>query len=522
LIIADLIRRSFSQYGAQVAVKHGERTQTYAQLCDRSVRLVNGLRALRVQPGDRVATLGPNSLTTLEVMTGLALGGYVRAALHGMNAADAHAYMLGNAGAKALITTVEMYRQFSATFADVPGLEHVIVQDAPDGVLDYESLLAGADSDDARVPVTGDSLLHLAYSSGSSGRPKASMHSHQSWMNVTTDHALMLPRLTSEDTYLAAAPLTHAASTIIYALLARGSRVLVMDHFDAALALELIERERCTVTVMVPTMLQLMVNDDAAGRRDLSSLRAVLYAGAPISPATARRSRDLLGDVLFQTYGQSECLPATCLTPEDHAEGASTNATLLRSAGRPCLNASVRILDDDGNDVSGSEIGEIAVRSHGRMLGIYGDAAATSARLTSDGYVRTRDSGYLDEHGYVYVVDRKDDMIISGGFNIWPAEIENALGQHAAVEDVVVVAVPHAKWGETPHAVVRLRPHTAASEQELIEFCRDRLGSMKKPTAIAFTLDPFPRSDLGKLQRREIRDQFWPSERVDARNIAGP
>jgi acyl-CoA synthetase (AMP-forming)/AMP-acid ligase II len=287
MIIAELIRRSCAQHAAHVAVKHREQTQSYAQLWDRSVRLVNGLRGLGLEPGDRVATLAPNSLTTLEAMTGLALGGYVRTALHGMNAADAHAYMLANAGAKALITTAELHRQFAATFERVPGLEHVIVQDAPDGALDYEALLAAAGPADPRVPVNGASLLHLAYSSGSSGRPKASIHSHQSWMHVTTDHALMLPRLTGEDSYLAAAPLTHAASTVIYALLARGARVVVMDHFDAGLALELIERERCTVTVMVPTMLQMIVNHPAANSFDLSSLRAVLYAGAPISPATA-------------------------------------------------------------------------------------------------------------------------------------------------------------------------------------------------------------------------------------------
>jgi acyl-CoA synthetase (AMP-forming)/AMP-acid ligase II len=521
VIIADLIRRSCAQHATGVAVQHGDETQTYAQLLERSLRLVSALRALGLRPGDRVGTLAPNSLTTLEAMTGLALGGYVRTALHAMNAADAHAYMLHNAGARALITTADLYEQFAATFAGVDGLEHVIVRDAPAGALDYETLLAAAGSDDAAVPVTGESLLHLAYSSGSSGRPKASMHSHASWMNVTNDHALMLPRLTAQDTYLAAAPLTHAASTLIYALIARGARVLVMDHFDPRLALELIERERCTVTVMVPTMLQMIVSHEDAGCFDLGSLRAVLYAGAPISPATARRARELFGDVLFQTYGQSECLPATCLTPEDHAEGASTNAALLRSAGRPCLNSSVRILDDDGFDVPGSEIGEIAVHTHGRMLGIYGDPEATAARITPDGFVRTRDSGYLDERGFLYVVDRKDDMIISGGFNIWPAEIENALAQHAAVEEAVVVAVAHPKWGETPHAVVRLREGSVATEHELIGFCRERLGSMKKPTAVAFTVQPFPRSALGKLQRREIRDAFWPSVHVDARNVAG-
>jgi acyl-CoA synthetase (AMP-forming)/AMP-acid ligase II len=181
----------------------------------------------------------------------------------------------------------------------------------------------------------------------------------------------------------------------------------------------------------------------------------------------------------------------------------------------------VRILDDDGHDVPAPEIGEIAVHTNGRMLGIYGDREATAARVTPDGFVRTRDSGYLDERGYLFVVDRKDDMIISGGFNIWPAEIENALAQHAAVEEAVVVAVAHPKWGETPHAVVRLRDGTVATEHELIAFCRDRLGSMKKPTAVAFTVQPFPRSSLGKLQRREIRDTFWPSVRVDARDVAG-
>jgi acyl-CoA synthetase (AMP-forming)/AMP-acid ligase II len=330
--------------------------------------------------------------------------------------------------------------------------------------------------------------------------------------------------LTARDTYLAAAPLTHAASTVIYALLARGSRVLVMDHFDPGLALELIERERCTVTVMVPTMLQMIVNHEAASSFDLSSLRAVLYAGAPISAATARRARELLGDVLFQTYGQSECLPATSLTPEDHAEGATSNAALLRSAGRPCLNSSVRILDDDDHDVAGCEIGEIAIHTHGRMLGIYGDPEATAARITPDGYVRTRDSGYLDERGYLFVVDRKDDMIISGGFNIWPAEIENALLKHPAVADAAVVGVPHPKWGETPHAVVVLRSGETVSEErlalELMELCRTEIGSMKKPTDIVFRTDALPRNELGKLPRRVLREAYWPQGDLE-RQVSG-
>ncbi|MDQ1710157.1 MAG: hypothetical protein QOG49_1542 [Frankiaceae bacterium] len=362
MIIADLVRRSCQIHSSNVAISDPTGSLTYAEVWERSVRLVNALRSLGVVPGDRVATLGANAVTTLEEMTGLAVGGYARTALHGMNSGETHAYMLEHVGARALIVQADHYRKFGEFFAAVPGLEHVIVHSASAGELDYEQLLKAASPDDAHVPVSGDDIIHLAFSSGSTGKPKAATHTHDTWMNVTRDHISMLPRLREDDVYLAAAPLTHAASVVLYGLLARGSRIQIMPSFDAAEALRLIEQERCSLTVMVPTMLQMLVTHPDVQTRDLSSLRAVLYAGAPISVATARAAHAALGDVLFQTYGQSECLPATILTPEDHAVGVRENAALLRSAGRACLNSSVRVLDAEGRDVGVGAVGEIVIR----------------------------------------------------------------------------------------------------------------------------------------------------------------
>ncbi len=512
MIIAELIRQSFRQHEAKIAIQHGSRFRTYGEVWDRAIRLGNALTDLGVVKGDRVATLGSNDLCTLEEMVGLALGGYVRTALHGMNSAEAHRQMIEASGARVLITHAEYYDRFAEVLQTIPGLEVCLVHDAvPGRGSDYEDALSAASALDQHVEIDGDDVIHLAYSSGSSGTPRASIHTHESWMHVTTDNVTLLPRLTSNDVYLAAAPLTHAASTVLYALIHRGSSIQVMDHFDPAAALELIEAKRCTMTVVVPTILQSLATHPDAATRDLTSLRCILYAGAPISVETARAAQEAFGNVLFQSYGQSECLPGTTLTPEDHALGASVDASLLRSAGRPCLNATIRLVDDDGHQVATGEIGEILIKTEGRMRGIYGDPAATAARISADGFVHTNDLGYFDKRGYLFVVDRKDDMIISGGFNIWPAEIENVLSQHPAVAEALVVGVPHPKWGETPHAIVVVRGGSDVTSDELIQLCRDQLGSMKKPTEIVLRSEPLPRSDLGKLQRRALRDQYWPT-----------
>jgi acyl-CoA synthetase (AMP-forming)/AMP-acid ligase II len=296
--------------------------------------------------------------------------------------------------------------------------------------------------------------------------------------------------------------------TVYFALMARGCSVVVMERFDPAAAAALIERERCTFTMLVPTMIQLFVNHPDVRSRDLSSLRVLLYAGSPITEQAIRDARALLGDVLYQTYGQSEGIPLTILTPADHARGIEGDRDILRSAGRPTPNSLVRIIDDEGNELGPGEVGEIAMYTPGQMRGLWNNPEASAERFTPDGFVKTRDIGYLDANGYLFLADRKEDMIISGGFNIWPAEIENALASHPAVLEVSVFGVPHPKWGETPVAVVVLRDGAAATDTELIDWCRQEIGSMKKPTRVEFRTQTLPKSAVGKVLRRSLRDAF--------------
>ena len=522
MIIADLVRRAFAQYGPNTVISDGTDALTYADLADRSHRLVNALLARGMRSGDRVATLGANDITSLELMTGLALGGYVRVALHAMNSGPVQRDMLESSGARVLVTDAAYYEKYANDIQAAKCLDAVIVRGGrTPGVLDYDDVLAAADPGDAHVPVSGDTLLHLAYSSGASGRPTASMHTHGSWMSVTLDNAAMLPRVSSDDVYLAAAPLTHAASTVLYLLLSRGAGIRTMAHFDAREALAIIERDRCTMTFMVPTMLQLLATHPDVGTFDLSSLRAIMYAGAPISVGTARAAQQAFGKVLFQSYGQSECLPATCLTPEDHELGVTTDESILRSAGRACVNASIRIVNEHGEALPAGEIGEILVSTAGRMRGIYGDERTTAERITADGFVHSNDIGYLDARGLLYVVDRKNDMIISGGFNIWPAEIENALLKHPDVLDAVAVGLPHPRWGETPHAVVVVGDKSAVTETDLVELCKARIGSMKKPASVILSHTPLPRNELGKLSRRVVRETYWPGLVSHDRQVTG-
>jgi acyl-CoA synthetase (AMP-forming)/AMP-acid ligase II len=245
-----------------------------------------------------------------------------------------------------------------------------------------------------------------------------------------------------------------------------------------------------------------MVAHPDASTRDLSSLRCVNYAASPISEATLARAVALFGDdVMYQMYAQSEAWPITMLLPHEHHERP-------RSVGRATPNNVLTVVDEDGEPVASGEIGEVAVRGPARMLEIWKEPKATAARTLSDGSLLTRDMGRLDPEGFLFLADRKDDMIISGGFNIWPAELENAIAGHPAVAEVCVVGVPHEKWGETPIAVVVPVDGARIDEAEIIAYCREKVGAVHKVTAVE-VVDELPKSGVGKVLRRVVREQHW-------------
>jgi acyl-CoA synthetase (AMP-forming)/AMP-acid ligase II len=312
--------------------------------------------------------------------------------------------------------------------------------------------------------------------------------------------------------------LTHAAVLWFWPILQVGGCIVVMPSFDAGRALRLIEEQRVTVTLVVPTMIQAMLADPSIAERDLASLRCLNYAASPISETTMRRAVDRFGPVLYQLYAQSEIITVTMLLPHQHVpHGSERDRRLMRSVGRPTPSTMLTIVDDDGNPVPTGEIGEVAAKARGCMLEIWKDPTASDARRLPDGSIRTRDMGYVDSEGFLYLADRKEDLIISGGYNIWPAELENAIEALDDVLEVCVVGVPHEKWGETPCAFVVRRPGSTLSTQDVISTTRETVGSVKKVTKVVF-VDELPKSGVGKVLRRSLRDRVWGEE---TRRISG-
>jgi acyl-CoA synthetase (AMP-forming)/AMP-acid ligase II len=488
-----LLRRSVRSYRDNVAVWCDGCEQTYGELFERACRLANLLARLGLNAGDRVAVLGPNGPETVEQVAGIALGGFVRSALYAHQTPEVNSYLLELVEARALIV--------HASLVDGLQAEHVITYgDGPDSA--YKRLLAEAPAVDPGTSQAPDDFHVIRFSAGTTGRPKGVAHTVSAWLSGGDEFRWVTPQIDERSGYLAAGPLTHAAVVFLWPMLQVGGRIVVMEAFEAGRALELIESQRPTLTLMVPTMIQALVGHPDAGSRDLSSLNALTYAAAPIGEKTMRRAIELFGaGVLHQWYAQSEAWPLTMLLPHQHLDRP-------RSVGRPTPNTALKIVDDDGAELPTGETGEIAVRTPGMMWGHWNDPEGTAARTLKDGSIRTRDMGYLDDEGFVFLVDRKEDMIISGGYNIWPAELELALVAHPAVAEACVVGVPHERWGETPRAVVVLDEGVTASEAELIDHCREKVGSVKKVTSVEFVPE-LPKSPLGKVLRRAVRDRYW-------------
>ncbi len=513
----NLLRTCASSYCFNTAVWYHGHEQTYEELFERACRFANALSDLGASKGDRVAVLGPNGAETVEQIAGLALGGYVRASLYTHQTAEANGYLVGLVDARVLLV-------HSALVADIRRHVDASVRivcwggGTPEGTLDYEQALAGASPSDPHIPLAPGDPHVIRFSAGTTGRPKGIMHTVERWFAAMDEYRWVTPQIDERDRYLAAGPLTHAAVIFLWPMLQVGAQVVVMDGFEPERALRLIEARSITFTLMVPTMIHALVEHPTIAERELSSLRCLNYAAAPITETTLVKALDAFGPVLYQMYGQSEAAPATMLLAHQHRpQGSERERSWLRSVGRATPNTRLTVVDDDGVALPVGATGEIAVHSPGRMSCLWGDEEGTAARLLADGSVLTRDMGHLDEDGFLYLADRKEDMIISGGYNIWPAELENAIAAHPAVREVCVVGVPHEKWGETPKAIVVLAPDHELDPTELISFTREQVGAIKKITSVEI-VEALPRSEVGKVVRRELRDPYWAGQ---ARRIAG-
>ena len=457
-------------------------------------RLARVLGELGVTRGDRVATHLGNSIEQVVAQLAILRAGASWVAINRRLAPAEAEFMLEHSGARVLL-----YGDDAPPAGSLPG--------CVDGAYDvsgadtaFERRLAASDAP-VEVTLTEQDVARLRYTSGTTGRPKAAVLTHASALTSLRNLLAELHDLAPDDVVAHVAPLTHASEALLAPAFWRGARTVLYPGFDPGELRAAIARERVTTVFLVPTMIAALVDDPASTPAAFASLRTVVYGASPIAPDVLDRALALFGPVLLQIYGMSECpFPITTLRKREHLDAARR-----RSCGLPTTMNEVRVLDSSGQPVAPGAVGQIAVRGP-QMMREYWDDPAATAESVVDSWLRSGDLGFLDEEGFLTVVDRNDDVIITGGFNVYPREVEAVLESHPAVAEAAVAAIPHARWGQGVAAWVVCKPASTVSEQELVELCRSRLAGYKKPVRVSF-VRTLPKSPTGKLLRRELRDQ---------------
>lgn len=507
-------RRSARFWPERPAVLYRDRVLTYRQLEQRSNRLANALRALGLKRGDRVAIVSPNRPEIVECECAFYKLGLVKVALNSRLAPEELNDAFANAEPVACIAGPQHWPMVDTAAHGLPAATQRIALDsargAPQGWTDYEALLAGgADSIELEDMQPGD-LAVLHFTSGSTGKLKAAMQTVGN--RFASLRKVIMGRMTAApgDVLMLLGPITHASGMFIQPMLYQGAAILLMDRFQPAEVLQTIERQRVTMTFMVPAMIHALLAEPTLRQHDLSSLRLLSYGAAPMSPARIREAWDAIGPVLAQGYGAAETTGGVIsLGIEDHAKAMSgERPEMLAACGRPNCESDVQVLDDDGKPVQGDAIGEICVRGPDVFAGYWRAPEVTREALGEDGWLRTGDLARVDAEGYIFIVDRKKEMLVSGGFNVYPREVESVLAQHPAVYEVCVIGVPDDHWGEAVKAVVVLREGAAADADELMRFCEGRLAGFKRPRSVDF-VPALPKNSNGKLSRKEVREPYW-------------
>ncbi|GAA4395362.1 long-chain-fatty-acid--CoA ligase [Tsukamurella soli] len=504
MYLTQPLHRALQQYPDRAATIDGARQRTFREHVERVARLAGGLRSLGVQPGDRVAMMGRNSDSYLEYLMAVPWADAVLVPVNTRWSEIEVVDSLIDSEVEILLVDDAYVETGVAIQARCPGLRHVIhvgSGDHPEQWIDYETLLAdSAPVEDARR--SGDALAALFYTGGTTGRAKGVMLSHANLVTSALGCAATGFWTTPNGRFLHSAPMFHLADLCLWAAHSlAGNTHVIVPGFDARRVLDTVEEHRVTDLFLVPTMIQMLIDHPSFGDHDLSSLKRFNYGASPISPEVLDRTLRLFPDVeLGQAYGMTELSPvATLLDPETHRSGTSRRF----SAGRAAPHSEVRVVDVDGVDMPLGEVGEIVSRGGHVMLGYWKQPEATAAVLR-DGWMHTGDAGYLDDEGYLFVVDRIKDMIVTGGENVYSAEVEKALYGHPAVESCAVVGMPDQTYGERVHAVVVLRPGATATADELRAHVKTLLAGYKAPRSVDF-VDALPMSGAGKILKRRLR-----------------
>jgi len=503
------IRLPAEYYPLSPCIVYRDKTFTYAEINERANRLSWALAELGLGKGSRVATLQYNCNQSFELFIGMWKSGVVMVPLNTRDSAKQNIDILRDSGAEALIFGSEFTDQAEQMQSQLPGVRLFICHgEHKDSYLDYETLLRNALATEPDIDRDENDLYKIHYTSGTTGMPRGVMMTYRNRMEQVANVFMNADRLIrKEDTFLHVAPLTHAAGYYSTPYYLRGAKHVILDKFDSGKLLETIEREKVTCSLLVPTMIVMLLEHPHIGRYDLSSLQRIFYGTAPMPTEKLRRAIAVFGPIFRQNYGLTEAVqPLACLTPEEHATPREGNRALrLTSAGRRAIGVEIRIVDKTDKDLAPGEIGEILLRGAHVSPG-YLHQHDMTAETYRGGWLHTGDLGKMDQEGYLYIVDRKKDMIISGGFNIYSREVEVFLDAHPAVLESAVIGHPDDKWGEICKACIVLKSGCERPAPEaLIEYCiREGLPRYKAPKIVLF-MESLPKNENKKIVKKDLK-----------------
>ena len=507
--MAGIVRHHSATRGGKTCLIEGEHTLTWSQMFERAQRVANGLSAAGVGHQDRVAFLDKNGIPHFDVFFGAALLNAVSVDVNWRLAAPEVEYIVNDSQAKVLVVGPDFVPILDAIEPNLTSVTTILVIGGHAKHEDWETWIARQPLGDPGVDSADDDVAFQLYSSGTTGRPKGVMLTNHNFFALLP-LAKDMWELSPDAVNMIAMPLFHiGGGGWAMAGMYEGCSSVIVRELDPSKIIELIGAQRITHGFVVPAVLQFMLMIPGATEADYSSLKVLVYGASPISEEVLAQSVRVFKCKFWQAYGLTETTGAIVnLPPADH-DPDGPNKHRLRSCGLPGPGVEIRIVDTDTTkDCPQGAVGEIWIRSPQVMKGYWRMPEETAKSITPEGWFRTGDAGYLDADGYLYIHDRVKDMIVSGGENVYPAEVENVLMSHPAIADVAVIGVPHEKWGETPKAVVVRKAGVEVTEGEIIDFARERLAKFKCPTSVDW-VDMLPRNPSGKILKKDLREPYW-------------
>ena len=506
MLTVELIRRGARYFPNRTAVLFNDKSLTFAEVDELSNRFANVLASKGINRGGRLAILANNSLYSMPVDFACIKAGAARTPLNARLSVNEHEHMLRETGARLVIYDADLAERAEELASRISGLTMLGLGSTRCGV-DLIQEARSASTEDPRIPADPDDVILTIFTSGTTGRLKAAEHTQASYAAVCNNTSMNLGEVKADDVMLHAASLFHASGCFIIPYWLKGAATAVLARFEPSEFLDTVVRWRATSLHLVPTMLAMLLAHPEIEKADFGSVRSIFYGASPMPLPVIKRALELWGPRFVQYYGQTEApLFITKLDKEDHV-GPDAEKRLL-ACGRPSVDCEIKLIDDKGQDVPPGEQGEIALRAPFSMAGYLNAPDLNANMFVEGGWLRTRDVGRFDEDGYLYLVDRTSDMIITGGYNVYPREVEDALLAHPTVLECAVVGAPHEKWVEAVTAFVVLKTGVEASEEVLIEFTRERLATYKVPKSVRF-IEQIPKSAVGKVLRRALRDPLW-------------